>query len=828
VKNPICDFQALLFHDDAWEMRGCGNFTGTLILFSEPWGQPPAGIIFAENYSGRCWKWAADPRTFKGPAATKPPARYFLKQADRITGLATGNNSIERFDPDTSVDGAGVISHAWRMRAHGDLNAAAQSCERALRHFPEMDEGWHLLGLVRWDLGNREPGIACLKHAIELNPVQPQHYNTLGVMLIETGDYISAEACLDKALEMAPGFHDARSNLGLALFHRKKLTQARRCFLEVLKNIPGHCEALANLGMVHLACGDIRQAARAYEKALGAKPGRPRWQGNLGAAYLSMARFEDAARCFQDALSASPDNPAYCVGLGIARRATGDWTGSIEVLEHALKVSSGYGPALANLAVAYQQICQWSKLDTLYRRLDDLLQTSLANGLLPDEQPLMHIRRCAAPADNLAVARAWSRVAEHRALKAARPMTHQRPSLSRGRITVGYLSYDFRDHPVSHQLLPLFGLHDRRRFRVKAFSMGPDDGSSFRQVIQSNCDHFIDISEVGLHQAVGQIADHQVDILIDLMGHTHHNRMEILALRPAPLQVGYLGFLSSSGAGFIDYVLADKVVIPEEHTRFYSEKIIRMPHCYQMNHRRLIKDRPPAQRKRWGLPENAMVYCCFNQAYKFGPDLYASWMRILERVPRAVLWLSCDQPSTVGRLRQLAERCRIDPQRLIFAEKLPLEQHLCRLQSADLALDTITYNGGATTANCLCAGVPVLTVLGTHWVSRMSASHLFSADLPELVTGDLAAYEEKAIHLAQQPEELRALRRRLRQAHTISPLFRPEVFVKDMEAAYERIWQSYLSGQAPSELWLKPGGARPAGFQACNESAPPLRMRVQQ
>ncbi len=722
--------------------------------------------------------------------------------------MAAINDSVHHSDQDASLDKTGLLSRAWRLRAQGQFPAAADYCQQALRRDPQSDEGWHLLGLIKWDLAERPSAIACLKRAIGINPLQHLHHNTIGVMLIETGDYVSATTSLNEALRIAPDYHDSRSNLGLALFHQHRLEQARQCFETVLGANPGHSEAAANLGMIHLTSGNLELAVQAYEKALTAEPGHSRWLGNLGAAFLARARFAEAARCFKAALCADPDHPMHGVNLAIALRAMGNWSDSIVVLERVLGASSGYGPALANLAIAYQQACQWSKLEPLYRQLDQLLQSAIEKGMLPDEQPLMNIRRCSDPAVNLSVARAWSLDTERRALKIAGRCRHRRMANSNDRITVGYLSYDFRDHPVSHQLAPLFRLHDRRRFCVKAFSMGPDDGSVFRRDIERNSDCFIDIGKDGLRQAAGMMVGQKVDILVDLMGHTHHNRMEILALRPAPLQVGYLGFLGSSGADFMDYVIADDLVVPEAHRQFYSEKIIGMPHCYQINHRLWHQDGMPGPRGRYHLPENGFVFCCFNQAYKIDRDLFASWLRILSQVPQAVLWLYRDHPMVVSRLQGMAADWGLDPGRIIFADQLPLRQHLDRLRSADLALDTIGYNGGATTANCLGAGVPVLAVLGAHWVSRMSASHLCAAGVPELVARDPGAYEEKAIDLALRPEKLDAIRKRLRQAHASAALFRPDEFVRDLESALETIWKRHLSGQAPADIRLKPAEGR--------------------
>ena len=701
---------------------------------------------------------------------------------------------------DAETDLARLAAQAWRFRSQGKLHASAECCSRVLHLSAGHDEAWHLLGLLQWDMGEKHTAIAHLKQAIRLQPKQVLHYNTLGVMLIETENFAEAAACLGKALARSPEFLDARCNLGLALFHQHRLIQALDCFRQVLAAKPDHWAAWANLGLVQLTLGDMRAAAAGYEHALRGNSGQPHWQANLGAAYLAQGRFADAAQCFQAALDDNPDRPEYCLKLGIAWRALGEWTASIQTLEHALSLTSDHGPVLANLAVVYQQTCQWEKLGHLYGRLDRLTQTALARGALPDEQPLLNIRRCSDPRINLAVARAWSREAERRALRLAPPFTHPRRTSASRRITIGYLSYDFRNHPVAHQLAPLFGLHDRRRFCVKAFSMGPDDDSAFRREIQTHSDQFIDIRDHDLVRAAEEIVDQQVDILVDLMGHTDHNRMEIMALKPAPLQVAYLGFLGSSGAEFIDYVIADAVVVPNGQGGYYSEKIIRMPHCYQMNHRCLFTQEPPPSRRQSHLPEEGFVFCSFNQAYKIESELYAAWMRILHQVPHAVLWLLRDHPAAQAALRQRAEETHIDPRRIIFADPLPLAQHLQRLQLADLALDTITYNGGATTANCLCAGVPVLTILGRHWASRMSASHLFSADLPELVAGDLAGYEQAAITLAREPGRLAALRQRLRQAHTASSLFTPRKFVENLENAFETIWKRHLNGLAPIDI----------------------------
>jgi protein O-GlcNAc transferase len=497
-----------------------------------------------------------------------------------------------------------------------------------------------------------------------------------------------------------------------------------------------------------------------------------------------------------------PHNPDNCVKLGISLRAQGDLHGSIQNLRHALSIAPDHGEAIANLAIVCQHVCDWDALESLCRRLDDLTRRSLDAGGLPAEQPLFTIRRRADLQLNLSVARAHSCEIERRALRTAHRFNHNRRKAADNRITLGYLSYDFRNHAVTHQLLPLFRLHDRNRFRVLAFSIGPDDASDWRRSIERDCDSFVDICTTGLSQAAQTINDHRVDILIDLMGHTHHNRMAIMALRPAPLQIGYLGFLSTTGADFIDYLIADSVVCPPSHGPFFSEKRIWMPQCYQMTHDMTPRSKRKFSRQDCGLPANGFVFCCFNNVYKIDSALFQSWMDVLSQIPGSVLWLCPSNPMAVDRLQKTAESKGINPERLIFADKLPLAQHLNRLQLADLALDTLTYNGGATTANALWAGIPVLTVMGRHWVSRMSASHLKAAGLEEMVANNLIDYRQTAIALALNPEKLQAIKSRLLRNQTTHPLFNPQRFVRNLESAYTAVHQRYHNDLPPIDMHI--------------------------
>ncbi|MEJ2157555.1 MAG: tetratricopeptide repeat protein [Desulfobacteraceae bacterium] len=692
---------------------------------------------------------------------------------------------------------AASMAQAWRLRSQGLWKPATEICRSVLLQNPDLGQAWHLLGVLARDQNQISQAVDCLERAIAVDPEEPKHYNNLGVILNSVGRYDEAKSYLRKALEIWPKFHDARCNLGLVCYYQNHLTYAAQCFTQILSDVPDHDAALANLGMTRLAQQMYGEAAKAYEKAVSIAPNQAQWHGNLGAAYIRMGCYDKAANCYRSAAALDPDATKYDIYQGIALRAAGNLPDSIRLLEGVPEKDPQRSLAIPHLVVGLEYTCQWNKLDLFHPLLDHTTQSALDDGRRPHEDPMLNIRRCSDITVNQAVSRAWSRYHQHRADRTNLQLIRSRDHRHRHKITIGYLSYDFRNHPVAHQLFPLFSMHDRDRFHCVAFSTGPDDGSFFRRTIEAGCDEFIDIGSKGLAEAAQTIYDRKVDILVDLMGHSHHNRMEILALRPAPIQVGYLGFLSTTGAPFIDYLVTDAIVVPENHKPCFDEKLLRMPHCYQFSHVELVNGETQMNRKDWGLPDTGFVFCCFNTVYKIDRELFDTWMRILLQVPDAVLWLNGGHMMARRQMQARARLLGIDPDRLVFAEKIPLEDHLKRVPLADLALDTIRYNGGATTANALGCGIPVLTVLGRHWVSRMSASQLAAVGLPDLVLPSLEAYAHTAIDLARHQNKLKNLKQYLKKNIPHTPLFDSSKFVRQLESGYRIIRQRFLKGLDP-------------------------------
>jgi protein O-GlcNAc transferase len=504
----------------------------------------------------------------------------------------------------------------------------------------------------------------------------------------------------------------------------------------------------------------------------------------------------DAIVAYEKVVALRPDWDAAHYNLAVAFRATEQLSDAIRCARETIHINPAYRNAYPLLFRLAQHVCDWPLADEMAAHLDEITRQELSDGYKTTEPPLTNIRRTADLQTNLSVARSWSRHHTQAQPCRAHPVSFQYLNRNPDPMRIGYLSGDFKDHAVAYQIRGLLERHDRDRFEIYGYACNPDNGSPYRRKLVSGCDHFMDVHQWSNDAVAKQIHEDKIQILVDLSGHSKDNRLGIAAERPAPVQVSYLGFLGTTGADFIDYVLADQVVIPDEHRAFYSEKIVYLPH-YQTNDDGLSMPENKPDRRKWGLPPSAFVFCSFNQPYKIDAQLFKSWMAILKRVDNSVLWLVERDAHAVENLRHAAEKINVDPSRLIFTGFVPMDENLSRLQLADLALDTVKYNGGATTANALWSGVPVVTVLGNHWVSRMSASALQCMGLPELIAKDLGDYEQLAVALASNPDRLTSIRHRLQRLRSTSPLFNTTAFARRVESAYAAMWERHNQGLTP-------------------------------
>jgi predicted O-linked N-acetylglucosamine transferase (SPINDLY family) len=512
----------------------------------------------------------------------------------------------------------------------------------------------------------------------------------------------------------------------------------------------------------------------------------------MGTALLAEGRPEQARAAFEQALTHKPDFPEAFYNLGNAQRELGDLREAIAAYRNALRLQPDYTEAFCQLAYHRAQACEWDDYEADQEKLVGLVRRGLR---VP---PFYLFSTPASASDQWLCAGQWIRqiTPPPEAVFAHKPVGRKE------RIRLGYLSGDFHQHATAQLMAELFERHNRDRFEVSAYSYGPDDNSPMRARLSSAFDRFVDIRAMSHREAARLIQADKIDILIDLKGYTHHARPAISAYRPAPVQVSYLGYPATMGADFIDYVIVDPFVVPSSQQPHFSERLVHLPGSYQVNDSKR-EMATPRSRGDCGLPAEGLVLCSFNNSYKISPVFFDIWMRLLGSVPGSMLWLLEPNELVKGNLRSEAEKRGVDPGRLVFAPVVPLAEHLGRHRHADLFLDTLPCNAHTTASDALWAGLPVLTCSGETFAGRVAGSLLMAAGMPELITASLEEYEQTALVLARSPQRLAALRQQLENNHDASALFDLPKLTGNIEAAYARMWQTWLSGQMPTAFSIE-------------------------
>lgn len=638
---------------------------------------------------------------------------------------------------------------------------------------------------------NFKAAIEAFESAIRLNPHAVEVYHDLGVAWHRTGHYQEALTCFKSAVDINNRMVSSWLNGGTALCCLDRLEEAAAWFQKAVQCEPTCANAHFNLANALKSLGRGREAVEHYRRALAVDPNLVEAHNNIGTLFLGLGRLEEALACFEDAIRV---NPAYVRSLynaGLTSKRLGRIGKAIEYAHQCRNLQPEHGESLALLVSAYQQACRWGDLERADVELAQLTQWQLKNGQRPSESPFMSFTRSMDNARNLSIARSWSQWTRQRQGMQRTKFDFASHDRSARRLTIGYLSEHFRNAATGHLIAGLFKRHDRRRFKIFAYSWGADDGSYYRREIQNGVDRFVNIADATDAEAAGRIYSDKVDILVDLMGWMQGHRMGIPAQRPAPVQVHYLGYPGTTGADYIDYLIADKIVIPPEQLKYYAEKIIWMPNCYQVTDPDTPVEDRPRDRADFGLPLNSFVFCSFNTDYKIDRRTFDTWTRILQAVPDSVLWLLVRCREAEMNLRQAAAKQGIHPDRLVFASPLPKSEHLARLKLADLALDTLTVNGHTTTSDALWAGVPVITCQGSHFASRVAGSILRAAGMDELVTRDMSGYEKLSVDLAADPTRLRQIRQKMEDNRVAYPLFQIDDFTRSLETAYLHMWDMY-------------------------------------
>jgi predicted O-linked N-acetylglucosamine transferase (SPINDLY family) len=547
-------------------------------------------------------------------------------------------------------------------------------------------------------------------------------------------------------------------------------------------------------GIRRWGASDLPAAQEAFRRALKADPSHAGAASNLGALLLEGGREDEALALLAHGVDLAPDNAAARVNLANGLVQTGRLAEGAAHLREALRLDPGHALARRQLLRPLLDLCEWEAAAAETDRLVADWQRApdgVAAGLVA---PFTSLFLPVPGAFRLEIARRYA--ARVTAKAATHALTLPAADTGGRRLRVGYVSADFSNHATAHLAAGLFERHDRERFELYAYSFGPDDGSEYRRRTAAAFEHFADVRGEPAHAIAARIARDGIQILVDLKGYTTASQPEIFALRPAPVQMSYLGYPGTTGAPWMDYVVADRVVLPEADFASFDERAIWLPASYQANDdRRPVPDAAPAPSD-CGLPGDAFVFCAFNQHAKINAAIFAAWLRVLDAVPGSVLWLLAGPGEP--RLRAAAAKAGVDPARLVFAARMPMAKHLARHGLAGVFLDTDIYNAHTSAADALWADLPVLTMRGASFAGRVAESLLWAVGLSELVADDVADYERRAVSLARAPHVLRELRTRLEQNRVTAPLFDTRRFARGLEAAFEAAWARHVAGGGPA------------------------------
>jgi predicted O-linked N-acetylglucosamine transferase (SPINDLY family) len=691
------------------------------------------------------------------------------------------------------------------QKASGDQEGAIESYRRSLAISPGYLPALYNLGLTLHELSRLDEAERSFRRVIELDPIDADALFHLGALLHKRSEPQEAAQMYRRALRRTPDNPHLWLALGAALGELpgeteesiRCLREARRCLEQAIERDPKSPYERNALGNVLQQEGRPDDAIEQYRASIAFSPNHADGHNSLGCALLLKGELAEAVERLREAIRLKPDFADAYFNLASAHSLAGRRDDAVRSFEAAEKLRPDYAPYKSALLFEMQHTCDWSRI----RELCLAQRRGIFERPAVPIPPFSLLSIPSTPAEQLQCAREYSRHISAAVSVERERLNFRFDRTSAARLSVGYLSADFHEHATAYLTAELFELHDRDAFRVVGYSYGRDDGSPMRARLQCAFDRFVDLEALPHADAAAAIHADGIDILVDLKGYTTNTRSEIMALKPAPIQVSYLGYPGTMGADFIDYLVGDRFVTPPEHAEGYSEKLVLMPGSYQANDRKRAMTDAPSRRE-LGLPEDAFVFCCFNQAYKILPEVFSSWMRLLQGAPQSVLWLLDWNAWATQNLQHEARKCGIDATRLIFAPKLPLDAHLGRLAAADLFLDTLPYNAHTMASDALWVGVPIVTCAGNTFASRVAGSLLTAVDMPELIVTSLPEYEALALRLARSPRELSLLRDRLRRQRASAMLFDTPRFARSLEKAYQSMWLNYRQGKAPRMIEL--------------------------
>ncbi len=709
----------------------------------------------------------------------------------------------------------------------GQLSQAQAICEKILKIQPKNFEALHMSGLIAIQLNNLPKGVELIGKAIKINPHNADCHVDLGFALQQLRQLDAALASYDKAVAIMPSYVSAYYNRGLVLQELKQFDTAVASYDKAIAIKPDHAMAYVNRGAALKELKQFDAALASYDRAIALQPGNANAHYNRGIVLQELQQYLGAVASYDKAIAIKPDHAMAYVNRGAALKELQQLDAALASYDRAIAIKPDHAMAHVNRCAVLNDLKQYSAALDCYdkaiainpgyaylygsRLHTKMLQCNWAGIDNEFNELITRIKRgekatypfsALAITDDLSIQRQAAEIL----LKDKHPANvslGNMPKRSRGaKIRIGYYSADYHNHATTYLMAELFEHHNKDNFELIAFSFGPDKNDEMRKRVCGAFDQFIDVRNQTDTNVALLSRKMAIDIAVDLKGLTQHGRPGIFSYRAAPVQVNYIGYPGTVGAEYIDYIVADKTLIPETSKQFYAEKVVFLPNSYQVNDsKRVISDKQ-FTRTELGLPQDAFVFCCFNNNYKITPDTFDVWMRILKQTEGSVLWLLEGNPTVVHNLGKEAEARGVRRERLIFAGRMPLAEHLARHRLADLFLDTLPYNAHTTASDALWAGLPVLTCVGKAFASRVAASLLNAIHLPELITQTQPDYEALALELASQPDKLQAIKSKLEDNRLTTPLFDCKLFTKHIEKAYAEMYERYLADLPPEHIYI--------------------------
>jgi predicted O-linked N-acetylglucosamine transferase (SPINDLY family)/ADP-heptose:LPS heptosyltransferase len=777
------------------------------------------------------------------------PGRYerALTIADKIDNAYPAQQHRELPYTNTAT-----FLQAFELHQQGDFVQAEALYKATLQEQPQHAEALHLLGVLASQRGQAQLAIDLISQSLRINPDNAVAHSNIGLAFHALNRLDEALASHERALTLEPDYADALYNRGNVLLACQQFDLALNSYDKALSIQPDYVEALCNRGIVLQKQNRLDEALASYERALAIKSDYAEVLTNRGNVLKDLKRWNEAINSYEQALAINAGDLETLINHGNLLQELGRYDEALASYDRALVINPDYTDALCHQGIVLQDLNRWYEALACYERALSIdpdheflfgsflslkmkicdwsdfesnsaqLKQKIANGK-KTITPFAILAQSSAAALQKTVASCYSTTKY--------PNNFLSPPLAKhahSKIKVAYFSADFHQHATAHLMAGLFEHHNKLRFEFIAFSfLAVDNADDMRSRLVAAFDQFIDVSQHSDEQVVRLARELEIDIAIDLKGYTQHARTELFAMRVAPIQVSYLGYPGTMGADYMDYLIADTVLIPKIYQPYYTEKIVYLPDSYQAND----STRPIADqqftRAECGLPEQGFVFCCFNNNYKITPAFFDIWMRLLHQVNDSVLWLLSDNSAAETNLRLAATARGIATERLVFAQRMPLPEHLARHRLADLFLDTLPCNAHTTTSDALWAGLPVLTCMGEAFASRVAASLLTAIGLPELITSNTEDYEALAYQLATQPEQLAALKQKLADHRLTYPLFDTALFTQHIEAAYQAMYDRYQAGLAPAHIDV-PSVAHPTPPSSANADKFAEAMRLHQ